>query len=220
MSFPPRFEVQFNHQVCKYRKSLYGLKQSPKAWFDKFTTFVKSQGYTHGHSNHKLFTKRSESRKIVVLIVYVNDIVSSCDDITEITRLKRKMGEEFEIKDLGNLKYFLGMEVSRSSKGISVSQREYTPNLLKKICLTGCRLTNTPVKLDEKLGSSVDKVPTNKEKYHRLVSKLIYLSHTRLDISYAISAVNQFMQAPYKEHMEFVNRILRYLKTTLEKGKY
>lgn len=152
------------------------------------------------------------------MIVYVNDVVLSCDDISEITRRKRKMGDVFENKDLGNLKYFPGMEVSRSKEGILVSQKKYTLNLLKKTCMIGCRPTDTPIEFNEKLGSYVDKAPIDKEKYHRLVSKLIYLSHTRLDISYAISTVYQFMQAPYEEHMEFVNRVLRYLKTTPEEG--
>ena len=79
------------------------MKQSPKAWFDRFTTFVKSQGYAQGDFDHTLFTKRSESKIIVVLIAYVNDIVLSGDDTAKIIRLKRKMGDEFEIKDLGNL---------------------------------------------------------------------------------------------------------------------
>ena len=78
----PDFEVQFNYQVCKLRKFLYGLKQSPMAWFDEFTTFMKSQGYSQGHFDHTRFTKRSKSEKIVELIVYVNDIVLSRDNIT------------------------------------------------------------------------------------------------------------------------------------------
>ncbi|KAL4034987.1 hypothetical protein IC575_003661 [Cucumis melo] len=97
---PLGFEAQFDYEVCKLRKSLYCLKQSFKAWLDRFTLFVKSQGFSQGHSNHTLFTKRSESGKIVVLIVYVDDIVLSGDDTVKITRLKKKMGNEFEIKDL------------------------------------------------------------------------------------------------------------------------
>ncbi|KAA0035929.1 Cysteine-rich RLK (RECEPTOR-like protein kinase) 8 [Cucumis melo var. makuwa] len=148
----------------------------------RFTTFVKSQGYSQGHSNHTLFTKASKTGKIAILIVYVDDIVLTGDDQTEISQLKQRMGDEFEIKDLGNLKYFLGMEVARSKEGISVSQRKYTLDLLTE---TG---------------------------------KLIYLSHTRPDISFAVSVVSQFMQAPYEKHMEPVNRILRYLKNTPGKG--
>ncbi|KAA0034028.1 Beta-galactosidase [Cucumis melo var. makuwa] len=214
MSPPPGFEAQFGQQVCKLQKSLYGLKQSPRAWFDRFTTFVKSQGYSQGHSDHTLFTKASKTGKIAILIVYVDDIVLTGDDQTEISQLKQRMGDEFEIKDLGNLKYFLGMEVARSKEGISVSQRKYTLDLLTETGMLGCRPADTPIEFNCKLGNSDDQVPVDKEQYQRLVGKLIYLSHTRPDISFVVSVVSQFMQAPYEKHMEAVNRILRYLKNT------
>ncbi|KAA0041351.1 Cysteine-rich RLK (receptor-like protein kinase) 8 [Cucumis melo var. makuwa] len=184
MSPPPGFEAQFGQQVCKLQKSLYGPKQSPRAWFDRFTTFVKSQGYSQGHSDHTLFTKVFETRKIAVLIVYVDDIVLSGDDQAEINQLKQRMGNELEIKDLGNLKYFLGIEVARSKEGISVSQGKYTLDLLIETGMLGCRPADTPIEFNCKLGNSD----------------------------------NQFMQAPYEEHMEAVKRILRYLKTTPDKG--
>ncbi|KAA0057585.1 Beta-galactosidase [Cucumis melo var. makuwa] len=215
---PPGFEAQFGQHVCKLQKSLYGLKQSPRAWFDRFTTFVKSQGYNQGHSDHTLFTKASKTGKIAILIVYVDDIVLTEDDQTEISLLKQRMGNEFEIKDLGNLKYFLGMEVARSKEGISVSQRKYTLDLLTETSMLGCRPADTPIEFNCKLGNSDDQVPVDKEQYQCLVGKLIYLSHTRPDISFVVSVVSQFMQVSYEKHMEAVNRILRYLKNTPGKG--
>ncbi|TYK25876.1 Cysteine-rich RLK (receptor-like protein kinase) 8 [Cucumis melo var. makuwa] len=103
MSPPPGLEAQFGQQVCKLQKSLYGLKQSPRACFDRFTTFVKSKGYSQGHSDHTLFTNVSKIGKIVVLIVYVEDSVLTGGDQTEISQLKQRMGDEYEIKDLGNM---------------------------------------------------------------------------------------------------------------------
>ncbi|KAL0556489.1 hypothetical protein IC582_005003 [Cucumis melo] len=128
------------------------------------------------------------------------------------------MGDELEIKDLVNLKYFLGMEVTRSKEDISVSQRKYTLDLLIETGMLGCRPADTPIEFNCKLGNSDDQVPVDKEQYQRLVGKLIYLSHIRPDISFVVSVVNQFMQAPYEKHMEGVNKILRYLKNTLGKG--
>ncbi|KAA0057305.1 Retrovirus-related Pol polyprotein from transposon TNT 1-94 [Cucumis melo var. makuwa] len=128
-------------------------------------------------------------------------------DIVEITRLKKKMGDEFEIKDLGNMKYFLGMEVARSKEGISISQSKYNLDLLKETSMIGCRPADTPMEFNAKLGNPGDEVPIDKGKYKRLVVKLIYLSHTRPDVSYIVSTVSQFMQVPYKEHMEAVNCI-------------
>ncbi|KAL4010603.1 hypothetical protein IC575_030105 [Cucumis melo] len=218
MSPPPGFEAQNGQHVCKLQKSIYDLKQSPRAWFDRFTTFVNSQVYSQGHSDHTLFTKASKAGKIAILIVYVDDIVLTGDDQTEISQLKQRMGDEFEIKDLENLKYFLRMEVTRSKEGISVSQRKYTLDLLTETGMLGCCPADTPIEFNCKLGNSDDQVPVDKEQYQRLVGTLTYLSHTRPDIFIAVSVVSQFMQAPYEKHMEAVNRILRYLKNIPGKG--
>ena len=198
--------------MCKLQKSLYGLKQSPKAWFDRFTTFVKSQGYSQGYFDRTLLTKVSKTGKIALLIVHMDEIVLFGDDQAEISQLKQRIGNEFEIKDLKNLKYFLGMEVTRSKADIFVSRRKYTIDLLTKTDMLGCRPADTPIEFNCKLGNSNDLVLVDIEQYQRLVGKLIYLSHTCPDISFAVSVVTQFMQAPYEKHME-VNRILRYLKT-------
>ncbi|KAL4038503.1 hypothetical protein IC575_002124 [Cucumis melo] len=136
----------------------------------------------------------------------------------EINQLKQRMCNEFEIKDLGNLTYFLGMEVARSKEDISMSQRKYTLDLLTETGMLGYRPADTPIEFNRKLGNSNDQVPVDKEQYQCLVGKLIYLSHTRSGISFVVSDVSQFMQAPYEEHMEAIKRILRYLKTTPGKG--
>ncbi|KAL4038587.1 hypothetical protein IC575_002209 [Cucumis melo] len=99
------------------------------------------------------------------------------------------MGFEFEIKDLGNLKYFLGMKVARSKEGIFVSQRKYALDLLTETGILGCRPVDTPIELNCKLGNSDDQVPVDKEQYQRLVGKLIYLSHTRPNISFVVSVI-------------------------------
>ena len=103
-------------KVCKLRKSLYGLKQSPRAWFEKFTCFVKKQGYTQAQIDHTMFIKHSGEGGVTMLIVYVDDIILTSDDQREMDRLKASLATKFEIKDLGPLKYFLEMEITRSKK--------------------------------------------------------------------------------------------------------
>ncbi|KAA0047348.1 reverse transcriptase [Cucumis melo var. makuwa] len=154
----------------------------------RFTTFVKSQGYSQGHSDHTLFTKVSKTWKIAILIVYLDDIILTGNNQTEISQLKQRMDDEFEINNLRNLKYFLGMEVARSKEGISMSQRKYTLNLLIEIGMLGCRPADTPIKFNCKLENSDDQVSVDKEQYQCL--------------------------APYEKHMEAVKRILRYSKNT------
>ncbi|RVW85208.1 Retrovirus-related Pol polyprotein from transposon RE1 [Vitis vinifera] len=142
------------------------------------------------------------------------------DHVTEMDRLKKSLALEFEIKDLGSLRYFLGMEVARSKRGIVVSQRKYILDLLKETGMSGCRPADTPIDPNQKLGDTNDGNLVNTTRYQKLVGKLIYLSHTRPDIAFAVSIVSQFMHSPYEVHLEAVYRILRYLKSTPGKGLF
>lgn len=126
MSLKLRFEKGNGpNKVCKQRKSLYSLKQSPKAWFEHFGKAVKSCSYCQSQADHTMFYKHNKKDKITILIVYVDNIVLTGDDIEELERLKKKLVATFEIKDLGILKYSLGMEFTRSKEGIFVNQQKY-----------------------------------------------------------------------------------------------
>jgi hypothetical protein len=151
------------------------------------------------------------------MIVYVDDIVITGDDVEEIKCLKENLGRAFEVKDLGPLRYFLGIEIARSPKGIVLSQRKYVLDLLVEAGMLGCQPCSTPIDKNYQISAqSGDFV--NREAYQRLVKRLIYLCHTRPDISYAVSVVSTYMHDPRTWHMEVVYRILRYLKGTLGRG--
>ncbi|GAB2278467.1 hypothetical protein Dimus_039291 [Dionaea muscipula] len=122
------------------------------------------------------------------------------------------------MKDLGSSKYFLSIDVTRSRDGICLSQRKYVLDLLEEIGKLGCAPVETPIVQNHCLAIYHDQVPTNKERCQRLVGKLIYLSHIRPDIAYAINVVSQFMHPPSEEHMVVVMRILSYLKGAPGKG--
>ncbi|VVA22039.1 Hypothetical predicted protein, partial [Prunus dulcis] len=218
MSLPPGFDLSENpNLVCKLRKSLYGLKQSPRAWFGKFSYAMKKYGYRQSNADHTLFLKRRKG-KVTVLIIYVDDMIITGDDTEEIDKLKHYLSTEFEMKDLGGLKYFLGIEVARSQHGIFLSQRKYVLDLLNETGMLGCKPADTPIVQNHNLEILPDQVPTNKDRYQRLVGRLIYLSHTRPDIAYVVSVVSQFMHSPSEVHMEAVMRILQYLKSAPGKG--
>jgi hypothetical protein len=153
----------------------------------------------------------------MILAVYVDDIVITGDDAIEIRHLKDNLSEQFEVKDLGQLKYFLGIEIARSPKGIFLSQRKYVLDLLSETHMLGCRSASTPIDQNHKL-STESGDPVNKERYQRLVGRLIYLCHTRPDISYVVSVVSRYMHDPRSGHLEVVYQILRYLKSSPGKG--
>jgi hypothetical protein len=217
MEMPPGFvRPETKGKVCRLKKSLYGLKQSPRAWFDRFRQVVCGMGYGQCNGDHTLFYRHSE-QKITILAVYVDDIIITGDDDVEIAKLKGCLSQAFEVKDLGKLKYFLGIEVARSSKGIALSQRKYTLDLLDDMGMLGCRVASTPIDQNNKITAESGE-PIDKEKYQRLVGRLIYLCHTRPDISFAVSVVSRYMHDPRDGHLEAAQRILRYLKGTPGKG--
>lgn len=186
----PPLGLNVKDKVCKLKRALYGLKQSPRAWFRRFSNFMKNIGYVQSDADHTLFVKR-QKKNITTLIVYVDDMVITCNDQKEITNIHKVLATEFELKDLGELKYFLGIELARSKRGISMCQRKYVLDLLAKTCMFDCQPTDTPIEVNQGLMIHSDQVPTNKERYQRLFGKLIYLCHTRLDITYVISVMSQ-----------------------------
>lgn len=164
-----------------------------------------------------MFTRHSQDGKIIVLIVYGDDIILTKDVVSEMNRLKTSLSSTFEIKNLGYMRYFLGMEVARSKKGIVVSQQKYILDHLKETAMSSCRSADTPIDLNRKLGDEKEGDPLNTARYQKLVGKLIYLSHTRPNIALVVSLVSQFMHSPCEKHLEAVYRILRYLKGSLGK---
>jgi len=153
-----------------------------------------------------------------VLLVYVDDIIVTSDDEEEQQRLGQHLAKNFEIKTLGKLKYLLGIEVTHSKKGIFISQQKYITNLLKETGKTACKPASTPIDPNLKLGSAEEDTAVDKEMYQRLVGRLIYLSHTRPDVAFAVSLVSQFMHQPKEVHLQAALRIVQYLNGTPGKG--
>ncbi|XP_059275216.1 uncharacterized mitochondrial protein AtMg00810-like [Lycium ferocissimum] len=178
---------------------------------------MKKYGYTQSNADHSLFLKR-QNGKITVLIIYVDDMIVTGNDVGEMTKLKTCLSNEFDMKDLGGLKYFLSIEVIRSKQGIFLSQRKYVLDLLKEAGMLDCQPIDTPIEQNHNLEELHDQVPTNKARYQRLVGRLMYLSHTRPDIAYAVSVVSRFMHNPSEVHMNAVIRIMRYLSQHQEEA--
>ncbi|CAL2226490.1 unnamed protein product [Prunus armeniaca] len=164
MDIPPGYNTTQTGTVCRLRKILYRLKQSPRAWFGRFTMAMKNNGFKQCNLDHTLFLKHRKG-KITSLIIYVDDIIITGNDKQEISQLQDYLATKFEMKDLGGLKYFLGIEVARSQQGIFLSQKKYVLDLLTDIGMLDCKPADTPIVQNHHLGEYLDQVPTNKERY-------------------------------------------------------
>ncbi|RVW68050.1 Retrovirus-related Pol polyprotein from transposon RE1 [Vitis vinifera] len=212
MSPPPGLRRQGENLVCHLHKSLYGLKQASRQWFAKFSTAIQAAGFVQSKADYSLFTCR-KGKSFTALLIYVDDILITGNDVNAIVALKQFLHSHFRIKDLGDLKYFLGIEVSRSKKGISISQRKYTLEILKDGGFLGAKPVNFPMEQNTKLSDSGELLK-DPSQYRRLVGRLIYLTITRPDITYSVHVLSRFMHAPRRPHMEAALRVLRYLKNS------
>ncbi|CAN6719196.1 unnamed protein product [Malus baccata var. baccata] len=173
-------------------------------------------GFLRSNADSSLFVRTGMRGRLMILI-YVDDLIITGESETEIASLKQSLQETFAIKDLGRLKYFLGIEMATSSKGLFLNQRKYVTDLLKETNLLDCKPTTSPI--DSKLKLTMDgEALHNVSYYQRLVGKLIYLTITRPDITYAVGIVSQFMHSPTVDHLNIVKRILRYLKGSIRRG--
>lgn len=206
--------------VCKLQKSLYGLKQASRQWFLKFSTTLLSLGFQKSKTDHTLFI-RNTNGKYVAVLVYVDDIIIASNDDAEVNGLKEDMQKAFKLRDLGPLKYFLGLEIARSSKGISICQRKYVLGLLEETGLLGCKPSNIPMDPSIKLVlHSNDPALEDVGLYRRLVGKLMYLTITRPDITFAVNKLCQFSSAPTNVHLKAAYKVLHYLKGSIGLGVF
>ena len=212
---PPGYFTKNENRVCKLKKSLYGLKQAPRKWNEKLTSVLIEFGFMQSLSDYSLFTK-SSTNGFTVLLVYVDDILLTGSSQKEIEDLKVFMKSKFLIKDLGILKFFLGIEIIETDVGICMSQRKYCLELLHSFGMLGCKPVATPMDLNLVISehgiNSTDELIANITEYQKLIGKMIYLTITRPVISYPVQCLSQFMHSPRVSHLKLALRVLRYLK--------
>lgn len=137
-----------------------------------------AMGYRQSLGDHTLLIKHSPSGEVVVLLVYVDDIIMTGNDDKERQTLRQCLAKEFEIKELGRPKYFLGIEVAYSKQGIFISQQKYITDLLKETGMTACKPATILIDPNTKLSKAEEDIEVDNERYQRLIGRLIYLSHT------------------------------------------
>ena len=149
MQPPLSLSVESN-KVCHLRYALYGLRQAPRAWFSKFSFTISRLGYMASHYDFALFFRRTD-KGTILLLLYVDDMIITGDDLSGIQELKDFLSQQFKMKDLGYLSYFLGLEITHSTNGLYITQVKYASKLLSRVGLIDSKIVDTPVELNAHL---------------------------------------------------------------------
>ena len=225
MALPPGYfpsvELQQRYPncrlVCRLLKSLYGLCQAPRQWFLALSAALLKFGFKPVVSDSSLFCYQNGST-IALLLVYVDDMILTGNSEPLLQSIIAFLATQFKIKDLGPLKYFLGLEIARSSTGIYVNQRKYTLDIIADTGLTNARSSCIPMEQHHTLQSDESDILSDGSAYRRLIGRLIYLTITRPDLSYPVHVLAQFMAAPRHNHWIAALKVVRYLKETCGQG--
>ena len=204
-------------QVCLLKKAIYGLKQSPRAWFHKLSKLLFTYGFISTVSDPTVMRKRTP-QGCVVLAVYVDDIILTSSDEAEVATTKVYLHQHFLTRDLSPPRYFLGLEIAYRRDQMVLCQRKYALDLLEETGMLGCKPIASPMETNIDWWNKSTALLEDAGLYRRLVGKLIYLIVTRPDIAYAVSVLSQFMQAPCMVHLDGVHRVLAYIKRAPGKG--
>jgi hypothetical protein len=207
------------HLVCKLQKSLYGLKQSPRAWNQKLDAFLKSIEFMKSEADPSVYIAQVGDVKFFI-VVYVDDLILVCNNQNKLFEVKEELNQKFEMKDLGELHFFLGMEVERNrdERLLHINQIKYLKEILKRFRMEECKPIGVPFDPKVKLQRNANGNDESKGfPYQQAVGSLMYaMLCTRPDLAYPISVLSQHMVNPNMEHWMAVKRIFRYLQGTLQ----
>lgn len=206
-----------DNKVCRLKKSIYGLKQASRQWFAKLVSALIAQGFIQSKNDYSMFIKKTDSG-MCIAAVYVDDVILTGTDQLAIANLKSFLHQEFSIKDLGNLSFFLGIEVSHLPTGLFLSQKKFTKELLADCPFDLTKPASTPLPLNVKLNTDDGDLLSDPETYRSLVGKLNFLTNTRPDLAFAVQSLSQFMQQPRTPHLVALLHTLRYVSHSVGQG--
>ncbi|GKA34493.1 zinc finger, CCHC-type containing protein [Tanacetum coccineum] len=219
MKQPEGFVTPGNeHKVCKLVKSLYGLKQTPKQWHQKFDEVMLLSGFLLNQSNKCVYSKFDSSGKGVIICLYVDDMLIFGTDQNQVDKTKKFLSSKFSMKDMGEADVILGIKIKRKNKGIVITQSHYIEKILKKFNREDCSPVSTSMDLVEKIKPNTGK-PVDQLEYLRAIGCLIYaMTSTRPDIPYAVGRLSRFTNNPNIQHWHAITRVFKYLKGTMNYG--
>nr|GEU44569.1 hypothetical protein [Tanacetum cinerariifolium] len=203
-------------KVYRLKKALYGLKQAPRAWYDELSNFLVSKGFSKGSIDPTLFiTKHGED--IFLVQIYVDDIIFGCTNPKHSKQFEKLMHNKFEMSMMGELKFFLGIQIHQSPRGIFINQAKYAQEILIKHGMISCDSIGTPM-ATKQLDADLSETPVDQTKYQSMVGALMYLTASRPVIVHATWYCARCQAKPTEKHLTAAKRIFRYLKVTIRMG--
>ncbi|GJV88016.1 retrovirus-related pol polyprotein from transposon TNT 1-94 [Tanacetum coccineum] len=204
-------------KVYLLRKALYGLKQAPRAWYDELSNFLMSKGFTKGTIDPTLF-KIKYGEDILLVQIYVDDIIFGSTNPKHSKRFEKLMHSRFEMSLMGEMKFFLGLQIHQSPKGIFINQAKYALEILKKHNMDNCHSIGTPLATKPKLDVDLSGEPVDQSDYRSKIGSLMYLTSSRPDLVQAVCYCARYQARPTQKHLKEVKRIFKYLKGTINMG--
>ena len=205
-------------KVYKLKKELYGLKQAPRAWYNRIEAYFMKEGFEKCDYEHTLFIKTSKEGKVLIISLYVDDLIFTGNDELMFTEFKNSMKHEFDMTDLGKMRYLLGLEVLQRSNGVFINQKKYALEVLQLFGMDKSNSVHNPIVPGFKLVKDEGGVKVDKNYYKQIVGSLMYLIATQPDMMFVVSLISRYMENPTEFHLQGAKRMLRYLKEATEFG--
>ncbi|KAJ9561518.1 hypothetical protein OSB04_006678 [Centaurea solstitialis] len=206
-------DPKYPEHVHVLDKALYGLKQAPRTWYETLTIYLLGSGYKKGTVDPTLFLRRSGNHLTVVQI-YVDDIIFASTNPESCIEFEQIMKSRFQMSMMGELTFFLGLQVRQTPQGIFINQSKYTHDILKRFDFTGPKSASTPMSTSFQLDADLSGNPVDQKVYRAIIGSLLYLMASRPDIMFATCVCARFQCDPRESHLGTVKRILKYLKGT------
>ncbi|GJY73815.1 putative ribonuclease H-like domain-containing protein [Tanacetum coccineum] len=204
-------DPDFPNRVYKVEKALYGLHQAPRAWYETLSTYLLENGFQRGQIDKTLFIKRDQG-DILIVQVYVDDIIFGSTKKKLCTEFEKMMHKKFQMSSIGELTFFLGLQVKQKEDRIFISQDMYATEILKKFGFSDVKTANTPIETHKPLFKDADGEDVDEHMYRSMIGSLMYLTSSRPDIMFDVCVCARFHVNPKVSHLHAVKRIFRYLK--------
>nr|GEY27332.1 putative ribonuclease H-like domain-containing protein [Tanacetum cinerariifolium] len=209
---PPGFEdPDHPEKIYKVVKAIYGLHQAPRAWYETLANYLLENGFQRSKIDQTLFIKRQEG-DILLVQIYVDDIIFGVTNKDLCKSFEKLMKDKFHMSLMGELTFFLGLQVKKKKDGTVISQDKYVAEILKKFRLTEEKSASTPIDTEKPLLKDPDGEDVDVHTYKSMIGSFIYLTSSRLDIMFAVCVCARFQVTPKASHLHVVKRIFRYLK--------